>query len=219
MVSVFDLAAQGVPVVGRLPQGLPGPTLPWTDVTDVGPLALAAVALLALALPARAQAPSFAASGQLAACTDPGFAQMEFFRNPGDAQPTGFDMDLAAALAAKWGASLRVLPTEFKGLLPGLEAGVGALYQKCQHLGCRVPECKSSQWFECPCHGSQYNRAGEKKAGPAPRGMDRFAVTVSASGDVVIDTSIVFAGAPIGTNTTGQEAECPHCSTGGGGSH
>ena len=42
-----------------------------------------------------------------------------------------------------------------------------------------VAACRSasrSQWFECPCHGSQYNRVGEKKGGPAPRGMDRFAV-------------------------------------------
>ena len=106
---------------------------------------------------------------------------------------------------------------EYQPLLGGLEAGVVALYQKCPHLGCRVPECKSSQWFECPCHGSQYNRVGEKKGGPAPRGMDHFAVTVSASGDVVVDTSTVFAGAAIGTNTTGQEAEGPHCITGGGG--
>ena len=36
------------------------------------------------------------------------------------------------------------------------------------------PQCVTSQWFECPCHGSQYNQVGEKKAGPAPRGMDRF---------------------------------------------
>jgi len=107
----------------------------------------------------------------------------------------------------------------YKGILPGLESGVTALYQKCPHLGCRVPECKSSQWFECPCHGSQYNRAGEKKAGPAPRGMDLFAIDVTATGDVVIDTSTVLPGAPIGTNTTGQEAEGPHCITGGGGSH
>ena len=64
-------------------------------------------------------------------------------------------------------------------LLPGMEAGIVALYQKCPHLGCRVPQCVSSQWFECPCHGSQYNRVGEKKGGPAPRGMDHFAVTVS----------------------------------------
>ncbi len=100
---------------------------------------------------------------------------------------------------------------EYSSLIGGMENGVIALYQKCPHLGCRVPECKSSQWFECPCHGSQYNRAGEKKAGPAPRGMDHFAVTVSGSGDVVIDTSSVKVGAAIGTNTTGQEAEGPHC--------
>lgn len=106
--------------------------------------------------------------------------------------------------------------SEYQPLLSGMSNGVIALYQKCPHLGCRVPECKSSQWFECPCHGSQYNRVGEKKAGPAPRGMDLFAITVGANGDVVIDTSTVFTGVPLGTNTTGQEAEGPHCITGGG---
>jgi len=100
---------------------------------------------------------------------------------------------------------------EYKPILAGMEEGVVALYQKCPHLGCRVPECKSSQWFECPCHGSQYNRSGEKKGGPAPRGMDHFAVNVGGTGDVIIDTSTVFVGAAIGTNTTGQEAEGPHC--------
>ena len=98
----------------------------------------------------------------------------------------------------------------------GLESGLIALYQKSPHLGCRVPECKSSQWFECPCHGSQFNRVGEKKGGPAARGMDRFGVSVT-NGNVVIDTGTVFGGPPIGTNTTGQEAEGPHCV--GGGSH
>ncbi|MFM8417066.1 MAG: ubiquinol-cytochrome c reductase iron-sulfur subunit, partial [Actinomycetota bacterium] len=76
----------------------------------------------------------------------------------------------------------------------GMQAGIVAIYQKCPHLGCRVPNCATSQWFECPCHGSQYNRVGEKKAGPAPRGMDHFAVTVSPTGDVVVDTSIVHPG-------------------------
>ena len=85
------------------------------------------------------------------------------------------------------------------------------MWQKCPHLGCRVPQCVSSQWFECPCHGSQYNRVGEKKGGPAPRGMDHFAITVTGAGDVIIDTGTPFTGRPIGTNTTGQEAEGPHC--------
>jgi cytochrome b6-f complex iron-sulfur subunit len=99
-------------------------------------------------------------------------------------------------------------------VLAGMQAGIAVLYQKCPHLGCRVPQCASSQWFECPCHGSQYNQAGEKKAGPAPRGMDRFGVQI-AGGNVTIDTGIIFQGPPIGTNTTGQEAEGPHCITGG----
>jgi cytochrome b6-f complex iron-sulfur subunit len=101
-------------------------------------------------------------------------------------------------------------------VLGGMEEGLVALYQKCPHLGCRVPSCVSSQWFECPCHGSQYNRVGEKKGGPAPRGMDRFVLTVSATSDVIIDTGTVIPGPPIGTNTTGQEAEGPHCIGGGG---
>jgi cytochrome b6-f complex iron-sulfur subunit len=96
-------------------------------------------------------------------------------------------------------------------LIPGLEAGLIASYQKCPHLGCRVPECASSQWFECPCHGSQYNRVGEKKGGPAPRGLDHFVLTVAGNGDVTIDTGTVYQGPPLGTNTTGQEAEGPHC--------
>jgi cytochrome b6-f complex iron-sulfur subunit len=100
------------------------------------------------------------------------------------------------------------------GELAGMEAGVVALYQKCPHLGCRVPSCVTSQWFECPCHGSQYNQVGEKKGGPAPRGMDRFAMTVSG-GALTVDTGQVIQGPPIGTNTTGQEAEGPHCISGG----
>ena len=75
--------------------------------------------------------------------------------------------------------------------------------------------CDTSQWFECPCHGSQYNQVGEKKGGPAPRGLDRFAMSVDG-GVFTVDTGIIIQGPPIGTNTTGQEAEGPHCITGGG---
>jgi cytochrome b6-f complex iron-sulfur subunit len=95
-------------------------------------------------------------------------------------------------------------------VLPGMEAGVVALYQKCVHLGCRVPFCQTAQWFECGCHGSKYNRVGEKKGGPAPRGLDRFPVEVN-NGIVSVNTGIQIVGPAIGTNTTGQEAEGPHC--------
>jgi cytochrome b6-f complex iron-sulfur subunit len=101
-------------------------------------------------------------------------------------------------------------------IIAGMEKGFVFLYQKCVHLGCRVPSCVTSQWFECPCHGSQYNRVGEKKGGPAPRGLDRFTPTFTGD-SVTVDTSTsgIVLGPPIGTNTTGQEAEGPHCVSGG----
>lgn len=105
----------------------------------------------------------------------------------------------------------------FPQLEPGLRNGLVALYQTCPHLGCRVPECLTSQWFECPCHGSQYNRVGEYKGGPAPRGMDRFPMNLNAASELLIDTGTIILGPPVGTNTTGQEAEGPHCVGAGGG--
>jgi cytochrome b6-f complex iron-sulfur subunit len=96
------------------------------------------------------------------------------------------------------------------GVITGMQSGIVGLYQKCVHLGCRVPWCQSAQWFECPCHGSKYSRVGEKRDGPAPRGLDRFLVTVDG-GSVTIDTGTLFTGPPIGTDTTGQKAEGPHC--------
>jgi cytochrome b6-f complex iron-sulfur subunit len=92
----------------------------------------------------------------------------------------------------------------------GMAQGYVALYQKCVHLGCRVPWCQTSQWFECPCHGSKYNRVGEKRGGPAPRGLDRFVVDVSG-GSIVVDTGTIIQGPPIGTDTTGQGQEGAPC--------
>ncbi|MBM3673478.1 MAG: Rieske 2Fe-2S domain-containing protein [Actinobacteria bacterium] len=95
-------------------------------------------------------------------------------------------------------------------LIPAMEQGIVAHYQKCPHLGCKVPWCPSSQWFECPCHGSKYNRVGEKTGGPAPRGLDHFVVEISGQ-KLTIDTGLPTEGAPIGTDTTGQGAEGPPC--------
>ena len=100
---------------------------------------------------------------------------------------------------------------EYALIIPSMEQGIIGLYQKCVHLGCRVPWCQTSQWFECPCHGSKYSRVGEKRGGPAPRGLDRWIVTVSGS-KITIDTSgTPVTGPPIGTDTTGQGAEGPPC--------
>jgi cytochrome b6-f complex iron-sulfur subunit len=88
--------------------------------------------------------------------------------------------------------------------------GVMPLYQKCAHLGCRVPFCASSKWFECPCHGSKYNEAGEYRLGPAPRGMDRFKITINA-GNITVDTSAPVLGPPRGTDTISEPPQGSFC--------
>ena len=95
-------------------------------------------------------------------------------------------------------------------ILRNLEAGFVVENQKCPHLGCRVPWCATSQWFECPCHGSKYNRVGEKRDGPAPRGLSLVAAEV-VDGDLVINTGIIVPGMAIGTDTTKQRPEGPSC--------
>lgn len=89
-------------------------------------------------------------------------------------------------------------------------APVMALYQRCVHLGCKVPWCPDSQWWECPCHGSKYNRWGEYEDGPAPRGLDRFKVEV-VEGVVNVDTAVVITGPSRGSNILNQPPEGPHC--------
>ena len=80
----------------------------------------------------------------------------------------------------------------------GTALNVRALSQRCPHLGCRPNPCVEDFWFRCPCHQSRYDRLGIKAAGerfgPAPHGMDRFAVTVDASGILTIDTATVTLG-------------------------
>lgn len=71
-------------------------------------------------------------------------------------------------------------------------AGVMAIWQKCVHLGCRVPWCSTSQGFECPCHGSKYNSIGEYNAGPAPRNLDRFVVELNDGGELIIKTGSII---------------------------
>jgi Rieske Fe-S protein len=80
-----------------------------------------------------------------------------------------------------------------------------ALSQKCPHLGCQVPFCEASGRFECPCHGSRYNLAGEWIDGPSPRGMDRYPIRI-VEGRVVVDTAQLEDGAPLGSD----EYATPH---------
>lgn len=89
--------------------------------------------------------------------------------------------------------------------------GLMAIYQKCVHLGCRVPWCQSSQWYECPCHGSKYNKWGEWTGGPAPRGLDRFPSRINDDGTFTVSTGIILTGPARTARVLQQEPEGPNC--------
>jgi cytochrome b6-f complex iron-sulfur subunit len=103
-----------------------------------------------------------------------------------------------------------------RAYLVRIEGEVVALSEKCTHLGCRVPFCASSGQFECPCHGSVFNRAGEFRAGPAPRGMDRYPIEIGEDGLIYIDTSSAEQGPAIGDETIDEPPTGPSCATEGG---
>jgi len=100
-----------------------------------------------------------------------------------------------------------VYPAE---VLPLLDAGLVVLHQRCPHLGCRVPFCESSQWFECPCHAARFDRAGEYRAGPSPRGMELMSASIE-NGRLILRPGTTYPGLPIGTDTTRQKPAGPFC--------
>ena len=63
--------------------------------------------------------------------------------------------------------------------------GIKAVSAVCTHLGCILE--KSTDGFECPCHGSCYNNQGEVLSGPAPRNLSWYRVSRAADGKIVID--------------------------------
>jgi cytochrome b6-f complex iron-sulfur subunit len=83
--------------------------------------------------------------------------------------------------------------------LSRVESGFLALYRKCTHLGCVVPwrpddptedDLAKAGRFNCPCHGSIFDRYGLVHAGPAPRPLDLFPITVE-NGELVVDTGTI----------------------------
>ncbi len=66
----------------------------------------------------------------------------------------------------------------------------------CQHLGCAVHWTKEKNIFECPCHGSKYYKNGVNFAGPAPKPLYHYDVSMADDGKLVVDTEKIV---PINT--------------------
>ena len=69
------------------------------------------------------------------------------------------------------------------------EQGCFAMSSVCTHLGCMVQHqtaAGAKEAYFCPCHGSRFDPEGQVVGGPAPRPLDRVALTIDG-GELVVD--------------------------------
>lgn len=62
--------------------------------------------------------------------------------------------------------------------------GIYAVSSICTHLGCSV--ARSTEGFQCPCHGSRFTPEGTVAAGPAPRALPWLEIGRAADGQLVV---------------------------------
>ena len=74
-------------------------------------------------------------------------------------------------------------------------SGVYAVSLICTHLGCIVKP--GANGFECPCHGSRFDRSGSVTKGPAPRALSWLKVTGSGKQLVVDEGATVPQGTKV----------------------
>lgn len=67
-----------------------------------------------------------------------------------------------------------------------------ALKAVCTHLGCTPNWLEAEQKFKCPCHGSGFYKDGVNFEGPAPRPLERYAISLADDGQLLVDKSRTF---------------------------
>jgi cytochrome b6-f complex iron-sulfur subunit len=72
------------------------------------------------------------------------------------------------------------------------EGKIFALSTTCTHLGCTPNWLEAAQKFKCPCHGSGFHIDGINFEGPAPRPLERWAISVAEDGQILVDKSKKF---------------------------
>ena len=55
----------------------------------------------------------------------------------------------------------------------------------CTHLGCTIKS--TEQGFDCPCHGSHFDKTGKACSGPASRPLDRLNAEVNKQGLITVN--------------------------------
>ena len=67
-----------------------------------------------------------------------------------------------------------------------------ALSTVCTHLGCTPNWLEAERKFKCPCHGSGFRSSGINFEGPAPRPLERFQISLSSDGQILVDKTKSF---------------------------
>jgi len=68
--------------------------------------------------------------------------------------------------------------------------GIVAAYRKCTHLGCTVTFNTARDLFECPCHGSRFDKhTAVVVRTPAPKPLQLFHISESPTGALIVDTN------------------------------
>ena len=102
----------------------------------------------------------------------------------------GFPGDFSAGtVATKFKAQFGVwvVNADYEG-----QQQIVALKSVCTHLGCTPNWLEAEQKFKCPCHGSGFYKEGINFEGPAPRPLERYAISVADDGQIQIDKSKTF---------------------------
>ncbi len=65
--------------------------------------------------------------------------------------------------------------------------GLHAISNVCTHLGCII---SAVDWgFQCPCHGSKFDKSGKVIGGPAPRPLPWLEVSKHVDGNLVVNAA------------------------------
>lgn len=96
------------------------------------------------------------------------------------------------SVSEKWIKALRFWLVRFDDRFVALSA-------TCTHLGCTPGFLATEDKFKCPCHGSGFRgikatwvALGANYEGPAPRPLERYALAMDDSGQLIVDKSAAF---------------------------
>ena len=100
---------------------------------------------------------------------------------PGDFSPATVQTKFKAQFGV-W-----IVNSEFDGVQQ-----IVAIKSVCTHLGCTPNWLEAEQKFKCPCHGSGFYKEGINFEGPAPRPLERYAISLADDGQLEVDKSKTF---------------------------